>query len=311
MIAAIGAFDGFHKGHQALLTRARERADERGTGWGAVTFERHPDALLTSPRFKSLYAGRELGVLEKFFRIPALMKIEFTRRIADMSPGEFLDFISARFGVRGVAVGEGFRFGRNRAGTTEFLERECLARGWTSDIVPVLRCPDGSAVSSTAIREAVSEGDMARAWEMQGHPFFCVAEVVHGNERGRTLGFPTANLGIGPERARMRYGVYAALAFAHGGWHAAAANVGLNPTFDDVGGLRFEANLADFSGDIYGEEIAVFALKHLRDEIRFGSADELVGQMRLDSDAARAVAETAFAGHAGLWKKFEAAITDK
>jgi riboflavin kinase/FMN adenylyltransferase len=304
MIAAIGAFDGFHKGHQALLERAAELARSTGSEWGTVTFSRHPDTLLSSPSFKSLFTAKERRILEKFFSVPETGMMEFTKQIAGMTPREFLDHIAGAFGVNGAVVGEGFRFGAGRAGTTATLVTECRERGWVSDVVPLTKGADGLPISSTALRESAASGDMERAWDMLGYPFFCFGRVIHGNERGRALGFPTANLDIPANKAAMRRGVYATLVFALGKWYTGAANVGLNPTFDDVGGPRFEVNLTDFGGDLYGRDIAVFMLKHVRDERRFSDAAGLKEQIARDAAAVREAGGHALLSHSALWEKF-------
>jgi riboflavin kinase/FMN adenylyltransferase len=304
MIAAIGAFDGFHKGHRILLESARKLAEQTGIDWCTVTFERHPDSFLVSPDFKLLFVKRELVILEKFFSVPTSCRIEFTEEIARMSPDEFFGYISGEFGICGVVVGEGFRFGRNRMGTTEILKRECLKRGWVSEIVPVLRDEKGDIISSTSIRNAVASGNMSGVQEMLGYPIFYLNRVVHGNERGRKLGYPTANLEIPPEKIPPRKGVYATLALYRGKWYAGAANIGLNPTFGDVGGLRFEVNLQNFAGDLYGEEIAVFVLEYIREERHFENAEALKEQMRRDSAAVKETGGRFLKKNPELWKRF-------
>ncbi|MDR1132661.1 MAG: riboflavin biosynthesis protein RibF [Synergistaceae bacterium] len=304
MITAIGAFDGFHKGHQALLNRARTIAAGARRAWGAVTFAQHPDKLLSPQKeFKVLYTKRERRILERFFSIPQVREIEFSPRFANMSPAEFLDFISGEFRVSGIVVGEGFRFGKDRSGTTDYLSDECPERRWPLGVVPAVNDTLGKPISSTSIREAVSEGNTRYAWESQGHPYFCAGTVVHGNERGRTIGFPTANIETVPEKVGARRGSYAAMVFVNGHWRAGAANIGLNPTFDDVGGTRFEVFLLDFEGDIYGSEIAVFLLEHIRDERRFGSVEELKAQISQNVAEVRKIAERSLRREHVLWEK--------
>jgi riboflavin kinase/FMN adenylyltransferase len=221
-----------------------------------------------------------------------------------MSPDEFLDFISDEFGVSGIAVGEGFRFGKNRAGTTDCLSRRCRERHWPLGIVPTVNDRLGKPVSSTSIRDTVSMGDTRYARETQGHPYFCVGPVIRGNERGRTIGYPTANLETAPEKVSPRRGSYAAMAFVNGHWRAGAANIGVNPTFNDVGGTRFEVFLLDFEGDIYGREIAVFLLEHIRDEMRFASVGELKEQISRNVAEVRKIAEHSTRNEHALWEKF-------
>ncbi|MDR0764987.1 MAG: riboflavin biosynthesis protein RibF [Synergistaceae bacterium] len=312
MIAAVGAFDGFHKGHQALLERARTIAAGARRDWGAVTFARHPDEFIFPEKnFKFLYSQKERRMLGRFFAIPTVREIEFTPRIANMSPAEFLDFISGEFGVDGIVVGEGFRFGKNREGTADFLSGECQKRNWPLGIVSAVNDLRGEPISSTSIRDTVAAGDMRYAWETQGHPYFCAGLVVHGNERGRTIGFPTANLETAPEKVGARRGSYAALAFVNGHWRAGAANIGLNPTFNDVRGTRFEVFLLDFEGDIYGVEIAVFLLERLRDETRFANIDELKEQISQNVGETREIAERFLRAEQALWEKFREAFARK
>jgi riboflavin kinase/FMN adenylyltransferase len=308
MIAAIGAFDGFHRGHQALLECARTIAAETRRDWGAVMFAPHPDKFFspkkTQKKFKFLYAEEERRILECFFAIPNVCEIEFSPHVANMSPPEFLDFISDEFGVSGIVVGESFRFGKDRAGNAGFLSGECRKRGWPLGVVPAVNDAGGRPISSTSIREAVSGGNMRCAWESQGHPYFCAGPVVRGNERGRTIGFPTANLETASEKVAARRGSYAALAFVNDRWHAGATNIGVNPTFGDVEGTRFETFLLDFEGDIYGAEIAVFLLEHIRDEMRFSSVAELKEQIGQNVVKAREISERSLRDDRPLWEKF-------
>jgi riboflavin kinase/FMN adenylyltransferase len=304
MIAAIGAFDGFHKGHQALLKRAGELARSAGSVWGTVTFSQHPDTLLSSPSFKSLFTMQERLILEKFFSVPETGMMEFTKEVAGMTPHEFLDRIAREFNVNGVVVGESFRFGAGRMGTTATLETECRERGWVSGVVPLTKDDGGGSISSTMIRVSAASGDMERVWNMLGYPFFCFGRVIHGSERGRSLGFPTANLDIPPNKAAIRGGVYATLVLALGKWHIGAANAGFNPTFGDIDRMRFEVNLMNFGDDLYGQDIAVFLLKHVRDERRFGDQAGLKEQIARDAEAIKGIGLRALQEHSDLWKRF-------
>jgi riboflavin kinase/FMN adenylyltransferase len=304
MIAAIGAFDGFHKGHQALLERAGAIAGDAHHDWGVVTFTRHPAGILYSPEFRVLYTRHERSLLESYFRIPNIHEMEFTPQIAGMTPKEFLNFISDKFGISGIVVGEGFRFGANRAGSTDYLSAECRRRGWVLDVVPAVKDTAGAIISSTSIRDAVSAGDMALARESQGYHFFCAGRVVHGNERGRTLGFPTANMEMAREKTPVGRGVYAVMVNVCGKWFTGAANAGVNPTFDDVEGTRFEIFLIDFEGDIYDREIAVFPLARIRNERRFENASLLKEQMNLDVALARETGKFSLREDRVLWERF-------
>jgi riboflavin kinase/FMN adenylyltransferase len=308
MIAVLGAFDGFHTGHQSLLRRAASLSETIGTTWGVITFQRHPDALFSDGNFRRLFTAREQRALERYFETPEVFRMEFTRGIANMTPSAFLDFISDDFGVDGVVVGEDFRFGRDRAGTREILESECRKRVWRCEILPILHDRDGVRICSTGIRSAVSAGEMGRAREMLGYPYFCVSDVIHGSERGAALGFPTANLRIPPEKVELRGGVYATLALVGGEWAIGAANVGLNPTFGDIDETRFEINLAGYEGSLYGMELSVFLLEYIRAEHTFENAAALKVQIARDVEKIRAIGAEALAKHPEMWEKLRSAM---
>ena len=310
MIVAIGAFDGFHKGHQTLLCRACERAEERGESWGIVTFGRHPERVVGSERFKALFTMEEQLLLERYFAVPEVCRVDFTREIAAMMPVDFLDYIARNFGVRGIVVGEDFRFGRGRSGDADLLVLEGTRRGWPVDVMSIYRSANGEPVCSTAVRSAVSEGRIAAAWELLGYPYFCISQVIHGNARGRDLGFPTANVEIPDDKVGFPDGVYATLVRAGGEWRIGAANIGNNPTFSDVANRRFEVNLLGYEGDLYGQEIAVFLLDYLRGEIRFESPADLSAQVKLDSERVAKIGKAALRDCAAMWTRFENALKE-
>lgn len=304
MIAAIGAFDGYHRGHQTLLARAAELASQRNAAWSIVTFKRHPDNILGGADFKRLFLSDEQDLLNAYFDIPNVRRIPFTRSVAVMPPREFLDCIALRYGVSGIVVGGDFRFGKDRSGTLEVLAGECARRGWPLDVMPLFEYR-GEPLSSSRIRDAVIGGDMPAVREMLDYPFFCRARVIHGDGRGRRLGFPTANLEPREDKIRPATGVYATLTCCDGAWLAGAANVGYNPTFAGERGLRFEVNLLDYEGDLYGRTLTVFMLKRLRGEMRFDGVDSLLRQMSRDVECARQTAKEALAAHERTWRRFE------
>jgi riboflavin kinase/FMN adenylyltransferase len=263
--------------------------------------------LTSFKKFRHLFTVTEQEVLERYFSVPSVHRIDFTPRITGMTPGEFLDSIGRDFGVNGVVVGSEFKFGRNRAGGASFLSAECPRRGWTVDIMPVKMSHDGLPINSTAVRAAVTAGRMEEAADLLGHPYFLMERVIHGDKRGRRLGVPTANLEINPERVEMRRGVYAAVVFHDGRWLAGGANIGVNPTFGQEE-RRFEVNIDGFSGDIYGQTLAVFPLSHVRDEIRFESAADLKRQISSDLSAIRERAEGDLKSRAGFWERMAKAL---
>lgn len=271
---AIGTFDGVHLGHREVI----------GDSDTVLTFDPHPLAvihpdalpkLLNPPGIKAdLIAG--LGVEE-------LVTIPFDRDFASKTAEQFVEeVLIERLGAERVSVGENFRFGKGAKGDAEFLRSR---PEFETRVVPLVEV-EGETVSSSHIRGLVAAGEVAKAGHFLGGPFLFEGEVVTGDQRGRTLGMPTANLVPDDRLACPGHGVYAA--WAHG--HPAAVNVGVRPTFDTGRGLIVEAYLLDFSGDLYGQTLRIAFIERMRGEKRFESVDELVAQMRLDVDRAREIA---------------------
>lgn len=281
MIAAIGAFDGFHLGHARLFEKARTRALPQGADWGVLTFHPHPQSLFAGAVFRYLFTQQEREALARYRRIPRLETLHFTRALADMKPSEFLDWIGQSYDISGLVVGENFRFGRGRSGDCQTLLQEGGARRWTVDILPPLRVGN-ETVSSTLIRQKIALGETRSAETLLGHPFFVSGTVVKGDQRGRGLGFPTANLALPSEKLLPQRGVYAAGALLGKQWCPAALNIGFNPTFAGIRALRVEAHLIGFEGDLYGSHLTVLFLERLRGELQFPGVQELVRRMHED-----------------------------
>jgi riboflavin kinase/FMN adenylyltransferase len=265
---AIGVFDGVHRGHQAVF---REVV---GTGLAptVITFDPHPrlvlgygvELLSTIERRLELFA--EAGIEEA-------LVLEFTHELQQQEPEEFVQGVLRRIGAEAVIAGEDFRFGHRRRGDLAFLEQHGLS---------VVRVEPVEGVSSTRIRDLLHEGDVGRAAEMLGRPPEVDGTVVVGDERGGTLGFPTANLSVEPHVLVPAYGIYAGAAL--GG--RAAISIGTNPHY---GGLerRIEVHLLDFEGDLYGQRLVVELWQRLREERAFESEAELVEQIARDVEKAR------------------------
>ncbi|MCR5335845.1 MAG: riboflavin biosynthesis protein RibF [Synergistes sp.] len=281
MIYALGAFDGFHIGHRRLLARAAERSAGNG-GWGVITFDGHPRAFLHGGRVRMLFTRAERDIAARHAGVRDMKKILFTREFADLSPEGFADFIAERYDVSGLVIGENFRFAKDRAGTPQLLGKICALRGWSLDVIPSYRL-NGCVVSSTEVRKAVSEGKMRCAAELLGHPFMISGEVSHGDERGRGIGFRTANIRMLEDKVYPPYGVYAALVFLDGVWRKAAVNIGDNPTFG-CAEARCEAHILEYEGDLYGKRLLFFITGEVRGEIKFGSAQELSSQISRDTE---------------------------
>jgi riboflavin kinase/FMN adenylyltransferase len=298
-VVAIGVFDGVHYGHRAVVGRAVDHAHRLGAPSVVVTFDPHPDEVVrpgTHPALLSTIDHRcallaELGV-------DAVCILPFSREMASLSPEAFVDeVLVSRFHARVVTVGENFRFGHRASGDPETLAELGVARDFTVDAEPLI-AGEGGVWSSTYVRGLVRAGDVASAAYSLGRLHRIEGTVVHGDHRGRELGYPTANLATTPHAAVPADGVYAArLVVApyteHAARHPAAVSIGTNPTFDGAE-RRVEAHVIDLHGsedlDLYGAHVALDFVDRIRGQIRFDGPDalaDLVAQMADDVDATR------------------------
>jgi len=282
IVIAIGFFDGLHIGHREIV-RATLRMRKPGWRSGVLTFSNHPAAFLRPGSEPSLLSTVEERIdrfaaagFEECFFVP------FDERVASTEPRAFLELLVGRLGVRGVAVGETFRYGHKRAGDVEQMRAYYADKNVSVAAVPSVTL-DGERVSSTRIRALVAEGNMERAEAMLGYGYELRGTVELGAGRGHGLGFPTANVRV-PEKLLPRDGVYSGVGRYDGRDYAALISIGTNPQFG--GELRtVEAWLRDFRGSIYGRELALRDLRFVREQSVFGSIDELVAQMQRDLEA--------------------------
>jgi riboflavin kinase/FMN adenylyltransferase len=271
---AIGTFDGVHRGHLSVL---RATVDS-GLDPTVITLEPHPRIALGNRVELITTLERRLELLAEA-GIAETLVAAFTPEFMRLTPDEFVATYLTSIGVEAVAVGEGFRFGHKRAGTVETLAAAGL------ELLEVAEVED---VSSTAIRDAVREGELDVAARMLGRPFELDGIVVAGDQRGGTLGYPTANIALGPDLLCPRYGIYAGAALDH----RAAVSIGTNPHY---GGTerRIEPYLLDFEGDLYGKRLVLELWERLRDEQSFESEAALIEQIARDVDATRAAVRPA------------------
>jgi len=284
---AIGNFDGVHRGHKAVIAAALSRARSLGKPAAALTFEPHPRAFFhpDEPLFRLTDEAAKLRLLAATGLDGAIV-LTFDAALAKLSAEDFVgQVLVAHFAISGAAIGFNFHFGANRAGSPEFLQAQGKRFGFTVDIVPPL-LDNGRPVSSGPIRAALAAGRLDEAAEFLGYPWFISGIVVHGDKRGRELGFPTANLRLDPACA-LRHGIYAVRLAIGGRRYDGVASFGRRPMFD-TGAVLLEIFLFDFSGDLYGVTIDVAFIAWLRDEAMFASATDLVRQMAEDSRLARA-----------------------
>jgi len=285
---AIGNFDGVHLGHQSVIELARKAAPDAPLG--VMTFEPHPREYFApdAPPFRLMRAETRAHRLEKL-GVERLYELNFNTALSSLTPEEFArDVISEGLGLAHVVVGADFCFGKGRAGDAEDLQRFGEQYGFGVTIAPLMEYSE-HAVSSTAIRNALSEGRPADAKEMLGHWHRIEGVVIGGEQRGRELGFPTANMSIDGLH-QPRFGVYAVLVDVldgpHAGSYLGAASIGVRPMFDgEVPNI--ETFLFDFSGDLYGATLSVGLVAFLRPELKFDGLDALIAQMDADCAEAR------------------------
>jgi riboflavin kinase/FMN adenylyltransferase len=283
---AIGNFDGVHRGHKAVIAAALARGRALGKPSAALTFEPHPRAFFNpdEPLFRLTPEAAKLRLLAATGLDGAIV-LTFNADLAKLSAEDFVQHVLVdRFAISGAAIGFNFHFGANRAGAPEFLQAQGKQHGFTVDIVPPL-LDGGRPVSSGPIRAALAAGRLDDAAEFLSYPWFVSGAVIHGDKRGRELGFPTANLRLDPACA-LRHGIYAVRTVVAGRRYDGVASFGRRPMFDS-GAVLLEIFLFDFAGDLYGANIDVAFMAWLRDEAMFASAKDLVRQMKEDSRLAR------------------------
>jgi riboflavin kinase/FMN adenylyltransferase len=292
-VLTLGVFDGLHLGHQLILSRVVERARALGAAPTVVTFDPHPRAVLhpeSAPPLLQTFDQKveAFGVLG----VEQTIVVRFTREFARVSAEEFLkDVVHERLQAREVYLGRGFAFGRGREGNIELLRRVSRELGFAAFEVPEVRLR-GQRISSSRIRELLAAGRVNLARRMLGRPYGVEGRVVRGYERGRTIGFPTANLRPA-NRVIPRGGVYVTATLIEGSWRRSVTNVGVRPTFEKEAEPSVETYVMDWGGDLYGDVVRVRFLHRLRDERRFSGVEELKEQINRDAARARKYFERA------------------
>jgi riboflavin kinase/FMN adenylyltransferase len=283
-VVAIGNFDGVHRGHRAVIGAALARARALGRPAAALTFDPHPRTFFRPdlPVFR-LSTGRDKMRLLAATGLDGAVILRFDAALAATSAQDFISrILVGRLGIAGAAIGFDFHFGKDRQGSPAYLARQGTALGFAVDIVPPLQ-DEGRPVSSGAVRDALAAGKVVEAAELIGAPWFVSGEVVHGEKRGRDLGFPTANLRLDAS-CGLKHGIYAVRAQIDGQLVDGVASFGRRPTFDN-GAPLLEVFLFDFAGDLYGKTIDVAFIGWIRGEEKFASIDALKNAM--DGDVVR------------------------
>jgi riboflavin kinase/FMN adenylyltransferase len=285
-VLTLGVFDGLHLGHQLIISRVVERARQLGAVPTVVTFDPHPRAVLHPESAPPLLQTLDQKV-EAFglLGVEQAIVVRFTPEFARVRAEEFLrDVVHERLQAREVYLGRGFAFGRGREGDIDLLRRVSAELGFAAFEVPEVRLR-GQRISSSRIRELLAGASVNLARRMLGRPYGVEGRVVRGHERGRQLGFPTANLRPA-NRVIPRGGVYVTATLIGGEWRRSVTNVGVRPTFEKEAEPSVETFVMNWGGDLYGDVLRVRFLHRLRDERRFDSVEELKRQ--IDADAARA-----------------------
>jgi riboflavin kinase / FMN adenylyltransferase len=285
-MVAIGNFDGVHRGHRAVIGAALTRARALGRKAAALTFTPHP-RLFLRPQDSLFELSDERNKL-RLLRATGLdgaVILRFDASLATTSAEDFVvKILAGALGIGGAAIGFDFHFGKNRTGSPSFLAEQGARLGFAVDVVPPLE-DEGRPVSSGSVRAALAAGRVVEAAELLGAPWFVSGEVIHGDKRGRELGFPTANVKLSPS-CDLKHGIYAVRADVAGKRHDGVASFGRRPMFDD-GAPLLEVFLFDFDGDLYGQTVDVAFIGWIRHEQKFDSIEVLKRHMTSDAAQAR------------------------
>lgn len=290
-VLTTGTFDGVHLGHQEILRYLVRRAGEIGGVPTVVSFDPHPREVLGVEPVPLLTTLDERAELLESLGVERFVVLPFTRDLSLLEPQAYVvDVLIGQVGLREIVIGYDHRFGRRRAGDASTLNELGKRYGFSVDVIPK-HSEAGATVSSSRIRRLLEEGRAAEASRLLGRPYCLSGTVVAGEQRGRTIGFPTANVRLDDARKLIpKVGVYAVrVELANGVGYGGMMNVGHRPTFESEGNVSVEVHLFDFTGDLYGRTLRVDLLTRLRDERRFESVDALVEQLHEDRRQANAV----------------------
>ncbi|WP_417908893.1 bifunctional riboflavin kinase/FAD synthetase [Candidatus Electronema sp. PJ] len=287
-IVTIGNFDGVHLGHQLLFSEVLVKARRSGGTAVAITFDPHPLKVLRPEGIRLISSVEQKIELIRLAGIDALVIIPFDRQFAQTTAPDFVEQILCHtIGVQELVIGYDYAFGRGREGNIAFLQQQGQDKGFPVTVVEA-HYEDNLPVSSTRIRQLVMDGQMQEVRRLLGRCYHIRGEVQRGRQRGRGLGFPTANLHISEEDLCPKKGVYVTQVVCGGKMYGSISNIGHNPTFGE-NELVAETHIFDFNADIYGQPIRLNLLRHLRGEIKFASAEELSAQISKDVEIARLV----------------------
>ncbi len=285
---AIGVFDGVHRGHAALVAQLLAEAKQRDLGAGIVTFHPHPISVIRPDTPMAYLESLEHRVeLLRGLGVDFVSVLQFTSELQQVAVADFTQLLVEEAGMRLLVAGPDLRIGRRGEGTLEVVREIGAEQGF--EVVDIEFMPeheDGERVSSTRVREALTSGRMEDASRLLGRDFSLRGPVLRGEERGRSIGFPTLNIGVSADRLLPPDGVYVTRALVGSGTYEACTNIGTQPTFEGTE-RRIETHLLDFEGDLYGEVVVIELLHRLRGEEKFDGVDALVAQIGRDVEATR------------------------
>ncbi len=287
---AVGFFDGVHLGHQQVIQTAIEQANKKGLAKAVMTFEPHPlEVLKDEPLHNHLLTSlEEKQSIIRQMGVDYLFVVTFDRSLSKLSPQEFVDLFFIDLNVQHVTAGFDYSFGHK--GTGKIKDMDYYAKGRLDYSVVDKVSVDGEKVSSTSIRQFLHEGDQEQANQLLGRPFSLTGEVVRGFQRGREIGYPTANLAVDDSHVIPKVGIYAVTAHISGQTYKGMASIGYNPTFENEHTKpSIEVHVFDLNENLYGKTIQVDFLAYLRDEVAYQGVDQLIEQLKLDEVDAKKV----------------------
>ena len=285
-VVTIGNFDGVHKGHQVLIEKTATYAKARGIKSAVFTFLNHPINYFVPEKVKNIFDEKEKERLIEGFGIDYLIDIPFDKAMTQISAEQFVvKILKDKIHAKKIVVGHDFTFARNKEGNVKVLKELGHEYGIEVEIVQPIKI-NGIRVSSTFIRELISEGRIDEIPQYLGTPYVIEGEIIHGKANGRKMGYPTANISLKDQIIKPKNGIYASRVIIDGKKYFGATNVGMNPTVNGKY-LSIETNILDFDEDIYGKRVRIEFLEKIRDEKKFESLDELKKQLDLDTGFVR------------------------
>ena len=283
----IGVFDGVHRGHQEIVHRLVHGARAQGTPAVVLTFDPHPANILSEREIQCLTTVEERADLLGDLGADFVITQRFTHELSNVSARDYMDRLKQSLGIKHLLIGYDFALGRNREGNASRLSELGMEQGYTVEVIHAVGDESG-VISSTEIRKLVRTGNVAEAANLLGHRYAVSGAVIHGEGRGKKLGYPTANIDYPKQKVIPSNGIYACWAHLGSERLMAATNIGFNPTFTPERRIpSVEAYLLDFERDFYGEELKLEFVSRLRDELKFDSTEALIGKIAEDVDRTR------------------------